>query len=69
MTAEEANRIGRMGYTIASLLFNDIRVPMEHVAIDDQFGTSAYTYEDLLTCYKLTKEDIAKAVKTALKHA
>ena len=69
VTAEEANRIGGMGDAIASLLFNDIRVPMEHVAIDDQFGTSAYTYEDLLTCYKLTKEDIAKAVKTALKHA
>ncbi|NMA21620.1 MAG: transketolase family protein [Lentisphaerae bacterium] len=68
VTAEEANRIGGMGDTIASLLFNDIRVPMEHVAIDDQFGTSAYAYEELLIYYKLTKEDIAKAVKKALQH-
>jgi transketolase len=67
VTAEEATRIGGLGDTIAALLFNEVKVPLKQVAIEDLFGTSAHSYDDLLVQYKLTADDIVKAVRSSFK--
>jgi transketolase len=36
---------------------------MKNVGIDDRFGQSAHSYQDLLEAYGLTAEHIAAAVK------
>jgi transketolase len=66
VTAEEAVKSGGLGAAIAALLFGEINVPFRQVAIDDIFGTSAHSYEELLTEYKISADDIYKAVKNAL---
>lgn len=66
VTAEEATRIGGMGSTIASLIIGEVCPPFEQVAIQDQFGTSAHSYEELLVRYGLTEKDIARAARKAL---
>jgi len=67
VTAEEAVKSGGLGAAIAALLFGEINVPFRQVAIDDIFGTSAHSYEELLTEYKISAADIYSAVKTALR--
>jgi len=66
VTAEETVKSGGMGAAIASLLFGEINVPFKQVAIDDIFGTSAHSYEELLTEYKISAADIYNAVKYTL---
>ena len=66
VTADESNLLGGLGSAIASLLIGEIAVPFEQVGIDDAFGTSAYTYEELLETYGLTERHIAAAVRKAL---
>ena len=66
VVAEEATRIGGLGSTIAALLFGEVNLPFAHVAIDDEFGTSAHSYAELLEHFGLTEKDIAKAAKQAL---
>jgi transketolase len=65
ITAEEAVKSGGLGGAIAALLFGEINVPFRQVAIDDIFGTSAHSYEELLTEYKISAADIYNAVKNA----
>jgi len=67
ITAEEAVKSGGLGAAIAALLFGEINVPYKQVAIDDMFGTSAHSYEELLTEYKISAADVYNAVKTTLK--
>jgi transketolase len=67
ITAEEANRIGGLGSDIAALIAGEISVPFEQIGIDDQFGTSAHRYEELLEAYGLSSSHIYRAVKRALK--
>jgi transketolase len=67
ITAEEANKIGGLGSGIASLIIGEINVPFEQIGIDDQFGTSAYSYGELLETYGLSSGHIYRAVKKALK--
>jgi transketolase len=67
VTAEEATKIGGLGASIASLIIGEVNLPFEQIGIDDEFGTSAHTYEELLGKYGLTEKDIAKAAKKALK--
>jgi transketolase len=67
VTAEEANKIGGLGSGIASLIAGEICVPFEQIGIDDQFGTSAHSYEELLEKYGLSSGHIYRAVKRALK--
>jgi transketolase len=67
VTAEEAVKSGGLGAAIAALLFGEINVPFKQVAIDDMFGTSAHSYEELLTEYKISAADVYNAVKTTLK--
>ncbi len=67
VTAEEATKIGGLGGAIAGLLMGEVNLPFEQIGIDDEFGTSAHSYEELLVKYKLTEKDIAGAAKKALK--
>jgi len=66
ITAEETVKSGGLGAAIAALLFGEINVPFRQVAIDDIFGTSAHSYEELLAEYKISAADIYKAVKNTL---
>ena len=43
-----------------------MNLPFQHVAIDDQFGTSAHSYAELLEHYGLTEKPIAPATRKAL---
>ena len=65
VTAEEAVKIGGLGSEIAAAIIGEINVPFEQIAIDDEFGTSAHKYEELLDKYGLTVDNIVKAAKKA----
>jgi len=67
ITAEEAVRNGGLGEAIASLIIGEVKAKFEIVAIDDQFGTSARSYEELLVKYGLSADHVYKAVIKALK--
>ncbi|GHV94639.1 transketolase [Spirochaetia bacterium] len=67
ITAEEAVKTGGLGSGIAALLFGEINVSFAQVAIDDVFGTSAHSYEELLVEYGLSTAHVYDAVKKALK--
>jgi transketolase len=67
ITAEESVKTGGLGAAIASLLFGEINAAFEEVAINDQFGVSAHSYEELLVKFGLSSADVYNAVKTALK--
>jgi transketolase len=66
VTAEEATRIGGLGSAIAELVFGQVNMPFRQIAIDDSFGTSAHSYEELLREFGLTEETIAAAVREIL---
>ena len=66
VTADEQTKIGGLGSAIAALIIGEVNVPFEQIGIDDQFGTSAHSYEELLVRYGLTEQDIAQAAKKAL---
>jgi transketolase len=68
ITAEEATKIGGLGAAIASLIIGEVNLPFEQVGINDEFGTSAHGYEELLDKYGLSTNHIYNAVKKALKH-
>jgi transketolase len=71
ITAEESVKTGGLGGAIASLLFGELNAAFAPafaaVAIDDQFGVSAHSYEELLVKFGLSSADVYNAVKTALK--
>ena len=67
VTADEATRIGGLGSAIASSIIGEVSLPFEQVAIDDEFGTSAHSYGELLERFGLTQQDIARAAKKVLK--
>jgi transketolase len=67
IVAEESVRSGGLGQAIASLIIGEVNARFEQIAIDDIFGTSAHTYEELLVKYGLSSDDVYKAVKKALK--
>lgn len=66
IVAEEASKIGGLGQGIAAFLLGEVNVPFAHVGIDDEFGTSAHSYEELLTKYGLSADHIATAVTQSL---
>jgi transketolase len=45
----------------------EVHVPFRQVAINDEFGTSAHSYEELLVKYGLSTDHVYNAVKEALK--
>jgi transketolase len=65
VTAEEHQKNGGMGESIAALLARKMPLPVEMVAVDDSFGQSG-TPDELMTTYGLDSENIVKAVYRAL---
>jgi transketolase len=66
VTAEEHNRMGGLGDSIAQLLARNNPVPQEYVAVNDSFGESG-TPDQLMKKYGLDTEDIIKAVNKVIK--
>jgi len=65
ITAEEHSIIGGLGSAIAEALRGE-RTKIEFVGINDQFGTSAHSYNELLNHYGLTADAIVNAVKNTI---
>jgi len=65
VTVEEHTIIGGLASAVAFIL-RGRAIPMEAIAIQDCFGQSALSYEQLLEHYGLTDTDIVKAVKKVL---
>ena len=65
VSAEEHQRNGGLGDSIAQLLVRNHPAPMEMVAVDDVFGESGNP-EELLTKYGLDTDDVIKAVRKVL---
>ena len=66
VSAEEHNRLGGLGDSIAQLLIRKDPVPMEYVAVDDSFGESG-TPEELMEKYGLDAAHIVNAVIKVIK--
>jgi transketolase len=62
VTAEEHQRNGGLGDSIAQVLALNMPCPMEMVAVNDEFGQSG-TPGELLKAYHLDTPDIVEAVK------
>ena len=65
VTAEEHNRLGGLGDSIAQLLAKNNPTPQEYIAVDDSFGESGKPAE-LMTKYGLDAENIVKAVQKVM---
>ncbi|MGX5691281.1 transketolase family protein [Arcticibacter tournemirensis] len=68
VTAEEHNRLGGLGDSIAQLLVKNHPAPQEYIAVDDSFGESGKP-ADLMKKYGLDNEHIVNAVKRVMKRA
>ena len=66
VTAEEHSTTGGLGSAVAEALCAQ-PVPMAMVGIRDQYGTSARSYDALLSHYHLTPEAVEKAALDILK--
>jgi transketolase len=62
ITAEEHSIIGGLASLIQEV-FQGRSMPMKAIGIEDRFGQSAHSYEDLLQAYGLTPAHIADAVR------
>jgi len=65
VTAEEHNRIGGLGDSVAQVIVKNDLVPQEYVAVNDSFGESG-TPAQLMEKYGLTAADIVAAAKRAI---
>jgi len=65
VTAEEHNRIGGLGDSVAQVLVKNKLVPQEYVAVNDSFGESG-TPAQLMEKYGLTAKHIVEAAKRAI---
>ncbi|MBU1613781.1 transketolase family protein, partial [bacterium] len=61
VTAEEHTIIGGLGSAVAEVLAENIPTPVKMIGVRDTFGCSG-SPEELMKHFKLTKEDIARAV-------
>lgn len=66
VTAEEHQRHGGLGDSIAQLLARKLPTPQEYVAVNDSFGESG-TPDQLLEKYGMGTNDVVNAVKEVLK--
>lgn len=66
VVAEEHNRIGGLGSTIAGLLSQKLPTHLEHVAVNDSFGESG-TPDQLLKKYGLDTVNVIEAARNVLK--
>ncbi len=62
ITAEEHSLIGGLADLITYILRGS-GVPVETIGIEDQYGTSAHSYDELLEAYGLTEDNIIRSVK------
>jgi len=65
VTAEEHQRNGGLGDSVAQLLSQKLPVPMEYVAVNDQFGQSG-TPSELMDVYGLNTSGIVDAAKKVI---
>ncbi|MDT3405240.1 transketolase family protein [Mucilaginibacter terrae] len=65
VTAEEHNRLGGLGDSVAQVLVKNLPVPQEYVAVNDSFGESG-TPEQLMEKYKLNAPAIVAAAQKAI---
>lgn len=65
VSAEEHQRNGGLGDSIAQVLIQNKPVPQEYVAVNDQFGESGKP-TDLLDKYGLGVRDVVSAIKKAI---
>jgi transketolase len=65
VSAEEHNRFGGLGDSIAQLLITKHLAPQEFIAVDDSFGESGKP-SDLMKKYCLDAESIVKAVQKVI---
>jgi transketolase len=65
VTAEEHNRIGGLGDSVAQVLVKHKLAPQEYVAVNDSFGESG-TPAQLMEKYGLTAKHIVEAAKRAI---
>jgi transketolase len=61
ITAEEHSVVGGMGSAILEALASHGSLPAKLIGIQDQFGTSAHGYQELLDHYGLTAAAIVEA--------
>lgn len=66
VTAEEHNKYGGLGESVARCLAQNTPTPQEFVAVNDTFGESA-TPAELMKKYKINDEAVVAAVKRVLK--
>ena len=66
VTAEEHNRFGGLGESVAQTLVTNIPVPQEFVAVNDSFGESG-TPAQLMEKYGLNAEAIVSAAQKVIK--
>ncbi|WP_028295474.1 transketolase family protein [Olivibacter sitiensis] len=65
VTAEEHNRLGGLGDSVAQVLSKHLPTPQEYVAVNDSFGESG-TPAQLMKKYGLDAESIVNAVKKVM---
>ena len=65
VTAEEHNRLGGLGDSIAQVLARNNPSPQEYVAVNDSFGESG-TPDELMKKYGLESEHIVSAVQRVM---
>jgi len=65
VSAEEHNRLGGLGDSIAQLLARTNPAPQEYVAVNDSFGESG-TPDQLMEKYGLTTDSIIKSVQKVI---
>jgi len=65
VSAEEHNRLGGLGDSIAQVLAQNLPSPQEYVAVNDSFGESG-TPDQLMEKYGLSTEAIVAAVQKVL---
>ncbi|CAM3820639.1 transketolase family protein [Mucilaginibacter galii] len=65
VTAEEHNRLGGLGDSVAQVLIKNKPAPQEYVAVDDSFGESG-TPEQLMEKYRLNAPAIVEAAQKVI---
>ena len=65
VSAEEHQKAGGLGESIAHVLATNLPTPMEFVAVNDTFGESA-TPDELMTKYGLDTVNIVEAVRKVI---
>ena len=65
VTAEEHNRLGGLGDSVAQVLAKHLPTPQEYVAVDDSFGESG-TPEQLMDKYGLNAANIVAAAQRVI---